>query len=79
MLAPYDGYVADGHTYNKDEEVWDLGDWSCAKIESDGIRHYTGNGADQSNLPPYAPDGSDAIDYATSTAYGCHKGAWIEI
>lgn len=77
MLAPYDGYVYDGKSYNKDEEVWDLGGWAAVEVHKDGRRDYTGVEV-ASKLPPYAVLGSVADNPDTSEAYRKTKDGWIK-
>jgi hypothetical protein len=75
MKAPYDNYTVDGKMYEKGEEVWDLGDWTATEVYKDGRRHYEGT-SDASHLPPYAQDGSEALDLSKADVYKCYKGVW---
>lgn len=75
-LAPYDGYVEDGCTYRKDDEIWDLGKWSCVEIYKDGRRDYSGI-EDASKLPPYVAYGSVADNPNTGIAYRFTKDGWV--
>lgn len=75
-LAPYDGYVEEGKTYAKDEEIWDLGDWSCIEVHPDGRRDYTGDEV-MAKLPPFVSFGSVADNPATGDAYRMTKDGWM--
>ena len=75
-LAPYDGYVEDGKTYAKDEEIWDLGQWACIETYKDGRRDYSGY-EDASKLPPYVAYGSVADNPITGDAYRMTKDGWL--
>jgi len=76
-VAPYNGYVEDGKTYQENEEIWDLGQWACIEVYADGRRDYSGvELADK--LPPYVAYGSVADNPNTGDAYRFTKDGWVK-
>ena len=76
-VAPYNGYVEDGKTYQEGEEIWDLGQWACIEVYPDGRRDYRGVEAAE-KLPPYVAYGSIADNPNTGDAYSFTKDGWIK-
>lgn len=63
--------IQDGVLYNPGEEIPDLGNWTCVKIE--GRRHfYEGVSKEIELLPIYVDHGSRAVCLDTSEVYTFH-------
>lgn len=63
--------IQDGIWYNPGEEIPDLGNWTCVKIE--GRRHfYEGISTETDLLPTYVEHGSRAVCLDTSEVYTFH-------
>lgn len=63
--------IQDGIWYNPGEEIPDLGNWTCVKIES-GRRYYEGISREIELLPTYVDHGSRAVCLDTSEVYTFH-------
>lgn len=74
--------IYDGHSYNKGEEVPDLGSL-VAMPGSDKIRNYEGLSKDKNKLPKYddLETGSSAFFYDTGQAFKYEKTTktWYEL
>lgn len=64
--------IQDGIWYNPGEEIPDLGNWTCVKIES-GRRYYEGISREFELLPTYVNHGSRAVCLDTSEVYTFHE------
>ena len=67
MVAPHDNYTVDGQVYEKNQEVWDLGNW-VHNSPKESRYDYTGH-ENAAKLPPYAVSGATAYDPVTGKAY----------
>ena len=63
--------IQDGIWSNPGEEIPDLGNWTCVKIES-GRRYYEGISREIELLPTYVDHGSRAVCLDTSEVYTFH-------
>lgn len=63
--------ILDGIMYKPGEEIPDLGNWTCVKIES-GRRYYEGLSKEIELLPTYVNHGSRAVCLDTSEIYTFH-------
>ncbi len=63
--------IQDGIMYKPGEEIQDLGNWTCVKIEA-GRRFYEGISKEIELLPTYVAHGSRAVCLDTSEVYTFH-------
>lgn len=72
--------VVDGQTYEKGEEIWDLGSF-VATSATGNMRSYEGLSADVSKLPHYVDSGSSALCVDTGDYYKYLKSEdrWYKI
>ena len=75
--------IIDGHYYNDDEVVHDLGSFECVGVERDNQRSYEGLSSDVGKLPTYdeLEAGSNALCLDTGEYYKYHAKSktWYKI
>lgn len=71
----------DGRGYESEEQIWDLGSFSCVSVEG-LIRHYDGLSKDAPDkLPHYVATGSSALCLDTGDYYKFHakSDTWYKL